>query len=432
VISRRLETRRTGCAQGGYTGCVSIISITELQQVDELSCVFTPAGAALLDEVTANRLHQQALAEIELVADVGPDTRAAFERLKATYAYGLLHYDLYTLVEQQARLLLELALRERFVTSHGGVATMVHDSVTLPVAFEWFDDLRAAMDARRGGWKVVTTSGAMVPFTASLHGLLDWARAERLLVGQRNRSRELAFVAMRNLVAHPEGFIRVGPTDALHTLNWLAETANHLWGHRTPDGHHYPTPIERVPVAVWRTSMGTTYADAAQLSDVDPAERGEDLRIVLVAGGVRSIEQAPFSGQVSGAWGLPATDLWGPGSWEAAVEWLAAHHRTTDLLDPLDQLFLVRLADPALLVRPQDAAALSGRDRAGKWLLVRADHPGSVIAHARHSLSGEPACDRLSSVRTCHVEQIAKGRLDDVLRRIGDDSSQSVPPVQTA
>lgn len=226
-----------------------------------------------------------------MVDEVGPDTKATFDRLRGTYVQGLLFYDLYTVVEQLARLLLKLALRERFVAFYEGVVHLSRDGVAQEVRADRFEDVRSAMNPRRGKWRLVLKSGDEAPFDPSLHGLLEWARRERLLRGQRNRTRELAFVAMRNLAAHPEGYSLVGPVDALKTLDWLSETVNHLYGHRTPSGSHYPEPIERSPVLVLQGRRGeVSVANLTVTSEADPAEMGGQVRIVLLAGGARAAE----------------------------------------------------------------------------------------------------------------------------------------------
>lgn len=44
-------------------------------------------------------------------------TRQSFEQLRTIFCYGLLRYDTYTLVNDHALLVFELALRDRFIDS---------------------------------------------------------------------------------------------------------------------------------------------------------------------------------------------------------------------------------------------------------------------------------------------------------------------------
>jgi hypothetical protein len=54
-------------------------------------------------------------------------TRKSFERLRTLYAYGVLCYDLYTVAGDLARLVIEQALRERFLPFYDETVTFVHD-----------------------------------------------------------------------------------------------------------------------------------------------------------------------------------------------------------------------------------------------------------------------------------------------------------------
>lgn len=53
-------------------------------------------------------------------------TRQSFEQLRTIFCYGLLCYDIYTLVNDHALLVFEQALRDRFIDFHQGTVTFVN------------------------------------------------------------------------------------------------------------------------------------------------------------------------------------------------------------------------------------------------------------------------------------------------------------------
>ncbi len=56
---------------------------------------------------------QQVVARHELIPAVADGTRQTFEQLKTIYAYGVLCYDIFTVVHDHALLVFEQALRDR-------------------------------------------------------------------------------------------------------------------------------------------------------------------------------------------------------------------------------------------------------------------------------------------------------------------------------
>lgn len=87
-------------------------SLEELQRPDDRAGYFTPG---LRDAEAVAEYHQRVIGRLEL-ADVVPEqVRAAFDQLRELYGYGVLWYDLYTVAHDRARLILEYALRERFL-----------------------------------------------------------------------------------------------------------------------------------------------------------------------------------------------------------------------------------------------------------------------------------------------------------------------------
>jgi hypothetical protein len=115
--------------------------------------------------------------------------------LRTIYTYGVLCYDLYTVAGDLARLVTELALRERFLPFYGETVSFT-DQRGQPrtVTASRFDDLYKAIrrgDGRLRGWRLNLRSGhEPIWFDGHLTSLLRWARSEGLLAGQRDRMRD--------------------------------------------------------------------------------------------------------------------------------------------------------------------------------------------------------------------------------------------------
>jgi hypothetical protein len=106
---------------------VEITSLDELREVDERALAFAPLEVALSGRMRpedAALYQQEAISHADLVPAVAEHARAAFERLRTLFAYGVLYYDIYTIVEDQAHLVLEFALRERFLAFYNGAVPM--------------------------------------------------------------------------------------------------------------------------------------------------------------------------------------------------------------------------------------------------------------------------------------------------------------------
>ena len=72
--------------------------------------------------------------------------------LRTVYAYGVLCYEVYTLVHDHALLVIEQALRDRFVEFHQGTVTFVDDSeVEHRVAVSRYEQVQEFLRSRRPG-----------------------------------------------------------------------------------------------------------------------------------------------------------------------------------------------------------------------------------------------------------------------------------------
>lgn len=105
---------------------MDIQPLPELQKPDERTLRFSPygLGGRMRPEDSAE-FQQQVAARHELVPAVADGTRQSFEQLKTIYAYGVLCYDIFTVIHDHALLVFEQALRDRFIDFHHGKATFV-------------------------------------------------------------------------------------------------------------------------------------------------------------------------------------------------------------------------------------------------------------------------------------------------------------------
>ncbi len=68
----------------------------------------------LTPESTAD-FQQLSIADIELASAVPEGTRESFERVRLFHSYGVLCYELFTITDDLTWIVLEQALRERFI-----------------------------------------------------------------------------------------------------------------------------------------------------------------------------------------------------------------------------------------------------------------------------------------------------------------------------
>jgi hypothetical protein len=230
-----------------------IKTLAELQEADERSLMFNPVGlGGRMRPEDAAEYQQQVIARHEVAPGVAAGTRQSFEQLQEIYAQGVLCYPIYTMVAEHALLVIEQALRDRFMDFHQGTVTFIHgktgEAIELPV--KQYEQVHAFARTNRGYQVRIGDGPEKMPFNGMLSDLLAWARNLRLLRGQRNRFIEQALVRLRNHVAHPSGYNLTTPVDAANTVSDLAEIINHLWGSPTPGGRLYPEPVDREVVAV--------------------------------------------------------------------------------------------------------------------------------------------------------------------------------------
>jgi hypothetical protein len=399
-------------------------SFQELITVDPTTRRFTPLGldtTHVLTEETCADYMQDLVSVYDLASDVPPDVQQVFERLRTVHTYGVLEYDLFTVANTQTYLAFEGVMRARFMDAYQSTVRFVSASARENIRVSTFNDVfelvgRGGKYSTRKGWSLQAIDGKTDHgnFNGSFPALLRWARAERLLSGQRSRMVEnQAIKKLRDFAAHPERLHRISPIDSARAINDLAEFINRLWGHRTPGGHLYPAPVDREPIVIARTVDGRTLtsltpdrlvpADVShEWSDLPPFNDEDAWEFMLVLSpksvdvlsyALRGLDRAPF----------PVDVLWGPDSLAGtAAAWSKnAAVWTGDCVETTDRIFIVPYPpgsdDPAW---PLELATMVSRPSSDCWdrcLVVIADTPYDAHEHARGIREGgheeEGICD---------------------------------------
>ncbi len=407
---------------------MDIRTFTELTTPDERTLRFTPWGLSTRGELSpedAAEFQQRSIAAADLVAAVPEGTRSSFERLRTLHAYGVLCYDLFTVVDDMTWIVLEQALRERFIEFYGGLIPLVRSRDSAESMFP-APDFEAINEAfRRGGshagWQLrLRNQGPPMRLPLTLAPLLRWARQEGLLHGQRNRRiEEDLFHRIRNRFAHGGGF-RIGmPNQSAHAIRDLAEIINRLWGAMTLGGRLYPAPLHReVLIIGWSPTSSTREAGRPFLEIMHAEQLAEQTEqddwIYLVVLGVWGDRLLDFDARYE-LTAYPADLLWGPGTRTDALARLEATAPAGDEVDYLDRVFAVRQHDGTVYppCRPDVLLGLPPEHRAGTWHVVCADFPDDCFAHVRHVAAGEPC-----GTWGCAVEEIAQGSWADATARV--------------
>jgi hypothetical protein len=117
---------------------------------------------------------------------------------------------------------------------------------------------------------------------------------------------------------------------------------------------------------------------------------------------------------------LSARWLWGPGTYDGAVEWLGSPVQEEDEIEHLDRWFVVRVnagaVDPPR--NPDQFAGLPTGQRDGQWHLMRADYPLDAFNHVRSLQVAGTECRPPGQCERCWVEHEASGTWDTVHERL--------------
>ncbi|MBT2527503.1 hypothetical protein J7E91_19255 [Streptomyces sp. ISL-99] len=419
---------------------MEIRPLEDLRTADDLSLAFNPYGlGGRMKPEDAAEFQQRQIADCDLAAGVAAGTRGSFERLRTVFAYGVLCYDVYTMVGDQALLIYEQALRDRFMEWCAGTITFrVPQSPDVSHTVTSYEDVKKRADAMKGRRAKLVVATHAIEFNGMLYGLRLWARAAGLLRGRRSRAVEDALAKLRNYVAHPSGHHVDTPVEAARTVRDLAELINQLWGQATPGGRLYPAPLRReIAVLSWNGSGRARMEPADALTVPDPVEEHEDDEYQHVV--VRAIPFVPGSRRDDAHWAefdtryettrYPTDYLWGPGTREQARTWLEQERPEGDSVDFTDRVFLVqdheRLLPP---MRPAVAAGLPHDERVGIWHAVRADFPDDAFAHVRSSGDRSTGHTRRpGDCAACSAEVLGSGSYDEALRA----AAAALGPIQS-
>jgi hypothetical protein len=392
---------------------VIIKSLAELAEPDEASLAIRPLDidpARVAEGVAEFR--QELVAAFELVGEVPESTRLSYDRVRTIYAYGVLCYDLYTVAGNQALLVVEQALRERFLPFYGGTVTFIdgadREHQVTPERFSQLFDRDDPLVKR--GWRLELRSGRPpIRFNGMLASLLQWARGEGLLGGQRDRWQDRFRVEFRNYAAHSE-YHRGMPDDAAEEIFRLCELINQIWG-AAPGG----APVRREVIVVAWTDTVIMYGPVEGVRVEDRLRPGATCVIVRADPGDRTLGHG-FDAMYEMT-ARPCEYLWGPGTWSEGAQWLKRESPAADEIAVLDRLFLLRHHDGRLYMprTAPSAAALGEEDRPGTWHLLRADYPADAFSHQRQVLAGAAGHGADSFCRACPVETVAAGAWQDMI-----------------
>jgi hypothetical protein len=378
--------------------------LKRMQQPDPLSLLFSPIGFG--GEMTPEdaAAHQASTIAGAVLADTVPETvRENFERARKLHLYGVLEYEFFTAAPEYALLVLEAALRVRFVSYYDHEIPVFRKEVAGTLPAEDFDAVREARKT-----KLRRADGSKADLPTYLKALLGWARHERLLPGRRSRIVDKALVDMRNHSAHPTGRTIDAPPDSSGMLRTVAEYINRLWGVQTPGGRHFPGPLARRAWVVGLAADGSASRQFApeQVLEVPTSERGwtfavflaaEEEELTLPRQGLRFACVEGFQATL-----YPCELLW-EGGWQELVSRVEAGEflSRADAVEHLDRLFLIRAQEGEVdLARsPEDLLATSEPPE-GRWYSVIADNPHEALAHVRDH---EPLLDQdpMASAEGC-------------------------------
>jgi hypothetical protein len=364
--------------------------LAELQTPDELALIFNPIGLGppISPDVAAD--HQaQMIERAVLVENVPAAVRDNFERARKLHLYGLLEYEFFTAAGDYAVLVLEGALRLRFLSYYENKVPVFRG--TRPGVID-ADDFEPILRAR--GNVRLRRGDLREPLPRHLKRLLDWARSERLLPGRRTRIVDRALVFFRNHAAHPVDRTIDDPVGSARMLRDVAEYINCLWGVRAEDGRLFGGPLRRrARVAAVHPDGSSSAMDLHHVSGLCADEQEGTFAVFLAADD--EALTLPFRGfayqEGFQATVYPCDRLWAGGREELVARIEAGEFiDVEDRVEPRDRTFLVRAVDggPDLARSPQDLLRCTDPPQ-GAWIAMVADDPHEAFGHVRDHEPGD-------------------------------------------
>lgn len=380
--------------------------LAALRAVDEGSLYFTPLGlGGPQPPAQAARIFAAWMAQLRLAPDVPEDIRLNFDRVRRLFLYGLLERDLFAVADHEAHLVLEGALRHRFVSYYNGAIPIERDgqAETLTArSFNDYYDLRSTLRRAR----LQTPEGETEKLPFSYPDLYGWARRRRLLVGQRNVGVFASLVDLRNYAAHPELYSDELPPWVVRLLADVAEIVNKLWGHDTDGGRLFPGPVKRVVRCAALSPDRTAAVTFGSLAGIAREERARDWTFAVFLAAERE-ELVDFDLATPGRHRFthqpgfqmtdyPAQQLIAPTSLADVLRFIEEHDVEVmrDAVDFQDRLFFIRHVGGA--DRPEfpraasDMATVKTDEDEAHWYVVHADFPMDAWVRIRDRGDGEP------------------------------------------
>jgi hypothetical protein len=403
--------------------------LRDLQTPDEASLAFNSFGlGGRLEPEHAADFQAAAIARAVLAESVPDDVRNNFDRARKLHLHGVLEYEFFTAAGDYALLVLEGALRARFLAFYSEGIPLTRAGEEQLLRASTFDDVLAARGAKLCG-----ADGATHPLPLGADALLSWARREQLLGGTRAKIIEGVLSERRNHAAHPVGHAINMPVDSARTLRDVAEVINKLWGYDAPGGRLFPAPVARTPrvAAVAPDGGGACAMRLEQVPEACERERTWDYAVFLAVEDERLIEPGRggsigFSHQPGfQTTRFPCEMIW-QGGWEDLMQAIehGAFAGLDDAVEHLDRLFLIRVRQGKndLARSPSDLLALDEPPR-GQWYAVTADEPLDAWVHVRdhepHGAGGKEVCPE------CCVQIRARRVPTAQALAIADDTLQS-------
>jgi hypothetical protein len=403
--------------------------LDELRRVDELTLRFNPLGlGGRMEPASSARFLRDSIASAVLAETVPEDVRLNFERVRKLHLYGVLDYDFFSVAIDEAHLVLEGALRHRFVSYYGGEIPVLRDGVAETLSAPSFDYYYDTLRRARKKKAQLRLQGSGEPLPSGLRDLFAWARRRGLLPGQRNAIVFHSLAKLRNYTAHPERNDVNMPPESARLLREVAEIINKLWGHGTHGGRLYPTPLARRPRAAALRPDREAAVEFASLELVRAEEERRDwmyavflaaadedlVDFIVGRSGYRFCHAPGFQ-----TTRYPCELLWGPGSWADLLATLDTFAGVADDVEYLDRLFFVRANDGSIDM-PRASADLEAAEDPGDatWHAVLADHPLDAWQHVRSHEPGEARAG--DTCTTCHANTLARLETLEAARRFAE------------
>ena len=158
--------------------------LSSLRAPDERTLIFNPLGIGGRLEPPSSALFLSRLLERATLRENVPENISQnFERIRLMFLHGVLEYEFFTAADDAAHLVLEGALRQRFVTFYGHHVPVIIDGAEDTAAAPTFDLFRRNVLAlRANGQHLRLNEATPEALPLNMTQLWKWARRRRLLI----------------------------------------------------------------------------------------------------------------------------------------------------------------------------------------------------------------------------------------------------------